>query len=401
MFKRKIVFVICLCISICFFAKAKITTSVALGENDFLMNKLTDWEIERTEKIVIRGKDLDTQDFATLKNMIINYKLREIDIENTVTRNIRNYAFDGCDKLEKIKLPKYLVYIGHSAFLGCSSLVEIEFPSSLDEIASVAFRECHSLKSVRFNRRLRSIGGQAFLYCENLKEIHCTGEIPPTSVYSAFNGLYETCQLYVPKECKKSYMNSDGWLFFKNIKEEIVEEPCFLNINMNGWYGEVRQVCPNYTGDGGTYLPGQVCFADMDGFYVDKGESVVLFINLHNLSERYIKAIYLDGVDITSQLLYDSMLFINVEKDVRLDIFIEDRVSTTNENLQSTKWKLSTFSGVLFIDNAKLDEIVNVYDINGTLVYSTISKSDRLQINLQDNQVYIVQIGTDVLKIRL
>ena len=72
MFKRKIVFVICLCISICFFAKAKITTSVALGENDFLMNKLTDWEIERTEKIVIRGKDLDTQDFATLKNMIIN-----------------------------------------------------------------------------------------------------------------------------------------------------------------------------------------------------------------------------------------------------------------------------------------------------------------------------------------
>lgn len=47
---------------------------------------------------------------------------------------IEDYAFEGCDKLEKIKIPDSVTSIGECAFYACSSLKEINLTYVLTSI---------------------------------------------------------------------------------------------------------------------------------------------------------------------------------------------------------------------------------------------------------------------------
>ena len=143
---------------------AQVTTTVELKESGTLLNLLTDSQIANTQKIVIFGEALDSKDFSVLKTMCIKNKLQEIDIENTNTSIITERAFETCENLKKIKLPKYLINTGWYSFYDCTNLKDIELPSSVTTIAN-SFRGCSSLESIIFGRNVKEINGQSFLYC--------------------------------------------------------------------------------------------------------------------------------------------------------------------------------------------------------------------------------------------
>lgn len=76
--------------------------------------------------------------------------------------------------------------------------------------------------------------------------------------------------------------------------------------------------------------------------------------------------------------------------------------STATENIIPTNTNhIYTSSGKIIVTNTKHGERINVYDISGRLRYTTISKSDKEEINLPTNQIYIVQVGDKRSKLKL
>lgn len=329
-------------------------------------------------------------DFAVLKKMLIKHKLREIDMEN-IWASISKNAFDGCENLRRIKLPKYIVSIGYMSFAYCSGLESIEFPSTLSRIDIGAFWMCSSLKSVVFNRRLEYMGGDCFHYCDNLKEIHCMGTVPAQCEYSSFKGLHENSILYVPTGCKKTYAYANGWLHFENIKEEEVEKSYLLDVNM---YGKGSAQCKGYWFD---IYPNSNYTLEFE-----KGEVAVfnIFPDAY-FSENYIEKILLDKIDIISQLINENELFLKIDKDSKLDIYIKEKMPVSNEVIMDEHVKVTTNSDCIIVENVEAGEDICIHSMSGNLVASKKSDGDRCNIRVASEQIYIVQIGTKIFKVKL
>ena len=387
---------LCLCLNM----KSQVTTYVEMKEMGTLLNLLTDQEIEQTEKIVIKGNSLMKEDFAVLKTMLVKHNLKWVDIENTATSIITERAFEGCSNLKEIKLPKYLIDTGWYAFYDCSNLTDIKLPFSVKQISN-SFRGCSSLVSITLGRRVQSIGVQSFYLCGNLKEVHCMGTIPPDCKLESFEGLHETCVLYVPEGCKRKYAFADGWLNFDNIREEHVESAYSLQVDLQGgtfaW-----QLYPDYEGVGGAVVqwiyPKEECFIE-----VEKSETVVFLIAEENtyFSNWRIEAILLNGEDITSQLTENMLLYLTINQDSKLEIKMKDLLATSNETIEERSIGICISSDGLCVSNVIPNELIRVYNLSGVLVCSKRAESDSCEIRLPKNQIYFLQVGTKVFKIKI
>ena len=311
-----------------------VTTEIVLKESGTLLDLLTDAQIEQTEKIIITGDGLLPTDFSVLKTMLIKHNLKEIDIENTTTSSISERAFEGCQNLTSIKLPKFLMSTGWLGFTGCSGLTEISLPVSVVTIPH-SFRGCSSLTSITIGRNVQSIDGQSFLYCYNLQEVHCKGTVPPACQLGSFESSYSTCTLYVPEGYKKTYAFADGWLNFENIQEEYVEPPYQLQVEMNGGV-EASRVYPLYYAQGGyivtKIIPAQECIIE-----AEKDETIVIEIPNQNSTQNNwkIESIYLNDEDYTSQLDPFNRLYLKIDHDSKLVINMMDAYMPTEDNVIS------------------------------------------------------------------
>ena len=84
---------------------------------------------------------------------------------------IKEYGFNNCVNLVKVKLPESIEEIGDYAFGGCSSLKQIELPNGLSKIGNSAFYDCSELKDIVIPENVTEISDRAFAYCSSLKEI--------------------------------------------------------------------------------------------------------------------------------------------------------------------------------------------------------------------------------------
>ena len=75
---------------------------------------------------------------------------------------IEDYAFNGCEDLKSISLPKKLEAVGYSAFNGCEALTSVVFYEELESLESYAFAGCESLKTIRFWGEAPTFGSYAF-----------------------------------------------------------------------------------------------------------------------------------------------------------------------------------------------------------------------------------------------
>jgi len=76
--------------------------------------------------------------------------------------SILDYAFRE-SKVESIKLPDSITFIGEGAFINCEKLEKINLPLGVKEIKKDTFSQCFSLKEVNFSGTVTLIGGNAFL----------------------------------------------------------------------------------------------------------------------------------------------------------------------------------------------------------------------------------------------
>ena len=99
-------------------------------------------------------------------------KLTSVYIPNSV-QSISGYAFQSCEKLEKVVFGENckITEISESLFNGDVSLSEIELPETVEKIGGEAFSYCKKLKSIVIPSRVNTIEQSAFAWCENLTSV--------------------------------------------------------------------------------------------------------------------------------------------------------------------------------------------------------------------------------------
>ena len=94
-------------------------------------------------------------------------------------------SFNGCSRLESIRMSTSLEVIGESAFNGCYKLEDVKIPSSVREIKPRAFQACFAIKQIAIPDGVRVIEEDVFNNCKGLVYI-----VIPTSVVEIKDNFY-------------------------------------------------------------------------------------------------------------------------------------------------------------------------------------------------------------------
>ena len=103
------------------------------------------------------------------------HKIKKVIIEEGVLQ-INGGAFENCDNIEEVWLPKSLTRICYYAFANCEKLKEIVIPAKVVYLESHTFNYCTSLKKVTILGDINTseAAGTAFEGCLNIEEWYGT-----------------------------------------------------------------------------------------------------------------------------------------------------------------------------------------------------------------------------------
>jgi hypothetical protein len=170
----------------------------------------------------------------------------------TRLKEIPSSAFEGCNVLSSIDLPKNVKRIGESAFRWCNKLTKITFPENLVEIGNSAFYSCSALKQLNLPDQLERIGEKSFYDCNSMKEIILPGSVTfigsdafcITKLRRVYNKsanpifitndtfhetVYPDGYLIVPIGSSESYKESSGWKLFGTITEAEIDSMAYAD----------------------------------------------------------------------------------------------------------------------------------------------------------------------------
>ena len=96
--------------------------------------------------------------------------IKTVVVEDGVT-SIGDCAFESCNNLISIDMPKSIKSIGYGAFANCYSLENIVIPEGVETIDDYVFWESGNLKTVSISKTVKSIGDECFYFCNSLERI--------------------------------------------------------------------------------------------------------------------------------------------------------------------------------------------------------------------------------------
>jgi len=97
--------------------------------------------------------------------------------------DIGDYAFQNCDELTSVTLPKTVTSIGAYAFQKCTGLTSITMPS-VRTIDEYAFESCSSLTTISLSSNLTSIGECAFSSCTGLTSVSIPSKVTSIGIWA-------------------------------------------------------------------------------------------------------------------------------------------------------------------------------------------------------------------------
>lgn len=115
---------------------------------------------------------------------------------------IEDQAFQNCTGLESVEFNAVLRYIGGGAFQGCAALQEINLPSNLEVIDWGAFCFCVSLQEVTLPSELETLGGNVFKGCSSLTQVVFTSDLVELES-STFEDCYNLETVVLPDSLKR------------------------------------------------------------------------------------------------------------------------------------------------------------------------------------------------------
>lgn len=129
----------------------------------------------------------------------------EVTLPEGVTE-IRDNAFCGCKKLERINLPSSLRIIGFGAFYGCAALESIDIPYTVESIGNSAFSCCGKLRHVVLPSACKYLNTNLFYRCLSLKSVY----IPESFVVAYYNAINEceNVEIYMETEPTERFVDT-------------------------------------------------------------------------------------------------------------------------------------------------------------------------------------------------
>lgn len=137
-------------------------------------------------------------------------KIEDVKLPDTVTY-IGQCAFSGCKSLKNIKIPSKVKVISESAFSSCSSLCSVILGDNVEKIDTFAFEGCKKLKSIKIPNSLKVIGYMSFKDCSELKTVELSDSTKSIAV-DAFIGCKKLKEISVPKSVEKINTRAFGYI---------------------------------------------------------------------------------------------------------------------------------------------------------------------------------------------
>ena len=162
------------------------------------------------EHIAVKLSEEDFYEVDSIGNKAFEdcENLTSVILPKSVT-SIGNQAFYGCKRLDVIKMTDSVVSIGYYAFQGCSALHSFDIPDRVTRIAPGLFGECKSLVSVIIPKSVTRIGNRAFEFCSRLASIDI-----PDSVTSIASYAFVFCRSIVSVTIPKSVVHIGAGAFW-------------------------------------------------------------------------------------------------------------------------------------------------------------------------------------------
>lgn len=183
--------------------------------------------------------------------------LKTVDLSNLDIYELPEKCFEGCERLQKVILPKNLKKIKAECFHGCLNLKDIEFPESVQSICFGAFKST-ALENIKLPPLMKELQGDVFAEtniseidcsfitdikggvfrnCINLKKIILSDDLEEISL-SAFNNT-EIYEIELPSKIQNVIFperkNLNIYtLLYKNIERPYVEEDIRKKAAING-----------------------------------------------------------------------------------------------------------------------------------------------------------------------
>jgi len=125
-------------------------------------------------------------------------KLTEIDLPDGLVK-IEEKTFNECQFLRKVRIPHTVKVIGNSAFESCWSLIFVELPAGLRKIRRRTFAACDSLSGIVLPRCLEEIEYQAFMNCTYLLGVEIAKDSDMKIDPEAFSGCWALTNVCIPR----------------------------------------------------------------------------------------------------------------------------------------------------------------------------------------------------------
>ena len=187
-----------------------------------------------------------------------NFKLTNIDFNDSDLISIGNYAFSNCSDLNQIKLSNKIEIIGSNAFEFCTKFKEITLPSSLESIGLNTFAGLPNLEAINVdenNKKFKSIDGNLYSYDETVFYKYCFGKkgkefIMPSKVKVLFDGAFNISneKIYLENLILNEGLVEIGDLVFENTTIDFTIPSTVTAIGQKafyGWKGEEFKISPN------------------------------------------------------------------------------------------------------------------------------------------------------------
>jgi len=306
-------------------------------------------------------------------------------------------------KAGSFTIPPTVISIGTSAFEECTSLTNIQIPNSVSEIGEMAFMSCTSINSIVIPNKVKRINKQAFLFCTYLNTV----SLPDSLTYigeKAFCACEHLNNLIIPK--KVSYIDNYAFAQCQNLTSitlhDSINSISEWMFNSCGYLKEI--VIPN-TVDSIKYGAFQSC-TKLEILKIGKEVRFIdsrCFVDCISLKSIY--AYPTNPVDLS----LSTDVFTNINK-MSCILYVPHGSKTAYE--QANKWKdfknieemttgmqsigqkdikIIIGNGKLIIENANVDDKVEIFDISGKKIKEQYIESNQDKILLPKG-IFIIRI---------
>ncbi len=139
---------------------------------------------------------------------------------------IGDYAFYGCDNLEKVTMADSVTEIGQGAFQNCPKLATLTLSKGIVTVSEDAFRGCAAITEVDLSGAAQVIEQGAFFGCAELTKITISDKINYVSAYAFSNADKIT---YTVADGAKYLGNAENPYLVLVCAEDLDVETCKVN----------------------------------------------------------------------------------------------------------------------------------------------------------------------------